>query len=246
MMKNKKPLLFIGGVLLTIGISNGVTNVFAQQIQTDLQPKVEEIQIEKSEEVLAKAETLNTEAETLNNDIQMEIERIREERRLEEERIEQNLVDFISNAKNHRFVNFDIRTQTGLTGAQLDKALEGTGLEGLGQYYAKAEKEYGVSSIALVGISALESSWGNSKFARERNNLFGYQAYDSNVNAAKHFSSKEEAIMTVANHLSQNYLTEGAMYHNGYTLESVNIMYASDMGWSQKITGIMNRIVEGL
>lgn len=46
----------------------------------------------------------------------------------------------------------------------------------------------------LLGQAALESAHGSSNFARKRNNYFGYQAYDSNPDAAAYFSSPEESI----------------------------------------------------
>ncbi len=46
----------------------------------------------------------------------------------------------------------------------------------------------------LLGQAALESGHGTSSFAKNRNNYFGYQAYDSNPNAAKAYQSPEQSI----------------------------------------------------
>lgn len=152
---------------------------------------------------------------------------------------------FIASAKVHKFENYDARTKSNLTGEELERFLKGTSLEGLGHSYALAEKEYGVNALVLLALSAHESAWGNSRIAKDKNNLFGYMAYDNSPYAsAKQFETREDAIMTVASHLSRNYLTRGAKYFNGYTLADMNVKYASDTEWNVKITGIMNRLVE--
>lgn len=263
-LHNVRNVLVAGGLIVTLGVSGLITQVYAE-VKPEETPRVEQKSIEldttkvlQESEIVSSAETLQTgaknltqEAVNLNSSILEEIEHIREERRLEEERIKQeqekaenNLVDFITSAKSHKFANYDIRTKSNLTGDQLEKAVEGTGLAGLGDAYAEAEQTYGVNALMLVGLSALESSWGESNIAKTKNNLFGYQAYDSNTDAARVFDSREEAIMVVANHLSKNYLQEGAMYHNGYTLEGVNVKYSSDKSWAGKITSIMSRLVD--
>lgn len=219
-----------------------------RQAKLDAQVKEQTAKTEavvgKAESLKTNTETLSTEAESLNSEIQKQIDQIRLDRRLELERVEKNYQDFLTSSLKHKFVNYNARTETNLTGPQLEKALVGTGLEGLGQFYADAEEQYKVSAIILIGLSAHESAWGTSRFAVERNNLFGYQAYDHDTNKAKVFESKEEAIHVVANHLATNYLTEGAKYHNGNTLRGMNVRYASDKGWNYKITKTMNRIVE--
>lgn len=155
--------------------------------------------------------------------------------------------EFVKEAKKHRFVNYDARTPSNLTGAELDRFIEGTRLHGLGEAYARAEAEYGVSAFVLMALSIHESNWGKSRIAQDKNNLFGYRAYDRDpYNSAAHFETAGDGIMTVASHLSRNYLTKGAKYYNGYTLAGMNVKYASDLNWNNKITNIMNRLVDGL
>ena len=208
--------------------------------------------------------TLLVEAEGLNESITLELESLRAkkleimEQRAEEERLriqleeeerlqrESHFQALLTTSETSGFKGYDVRTPSGISVEDMELALLGTGLEGLGSAYVQAEQEYGVNAVVLAGISGVESAWGTSNFARTRNNLFGYQAYDSNVNSAKHFDTKEEGILTVAKHLSDNYLTEGASYFNGYTLRDMNIRYASDEQWHQKITSVMNRLVNNI
>lgn len=209
-------------------------------------------------QVLKEAEKVKKDAKTLNSSIKEEIEKLRLERQryeAEQLKLQKEFLAQLKAAEESNktvvgneiivpdtFEGFDVRTPSGLTGDQLNSLLEGTGLAGLGQYYVNAERENGVNALVMLSLSALESAWGESRFAVERNNLFGFQAYDSNVNAARHFKSKEEAIMVVSKHLADKYLTEGAVYFNGYTLEAMNVRYASDKGWASKIASIMHKL----
>jgi beta-N-acetylglucosaminidase len=125
-------------------------------------------------------------------------------------------------ASGRGYLGFSLKQPSGLTADIINKVLDGTPLEGLGDAYIKAEKETGVSALFLLGVSVHESKWGNSKFARERNNIFGYKAYDSDPDKTEWFSSKEECILVVAKSLSENYLVADGKYYNGTTLQEVN------------------------
>jgi beta-N-acetylglucosaminidase len=230
-MRFKHPTILVAMVCL-IGLISG----YVLQVHAETQVRTQNTAgTESGKEVLVMAVALN-------NDIKEETDRIREQKRLSQEKYN----NFVSNALRHKFVNYDIRTKTGLKGYQLDVILKGTKLEGLGNAYAKAEEQYSVSSLVLMGISAHESAWGTSRLSNERNNLFGFQAYDGDINAAKHFVSKEECILVVAKHLSDKYLTVGAPYYKGFTLADVNIRYASDKEWNSKITETLNSFVSKL
>lgn len=237
----KKCVNALGGVALSVTLLGYAPHAHAEEL-----PKQNSV---VADIVLPSISDILSHAVALNNDIKSELTKIIEERqRLEEQKRKEaeNLENFISSALEHRFEDYDIRTKTNLTGEQLEVVLKGTGLEGLGEAYAKAEQEYGVSAFALIGISAIESKWGTSNFARERNNLFGFQAYDSNLDATKYFKSKEESILYVAKYLSDNYLNPEGKYFHGYTLKDVNVKYASDKSWNMKITYVMNSLVEKL
>lgn len=139
--------------------------------------------------------------------------------------------------------DMDLRTKSNLTESDLEKAFKNTGMAGLGKYFVQAEKEYGVNALYLASLGAHESAWGTSDFAKERNNLFGWQSYDSNLNATKYFENKGDGVLVVAKSLSKNYLTEGGCYFNGYTMKDVSKKYASDKEHSTKIYGVMKTMV---
>lgn len=141
------------------------------------------------------------------------------------------------------FSGYNVSSSTGLTASQMDEGLSGTGLSGLGKYFISAEKEYGVSALALAGIAANESGWGNSNFAKTRYNYFGYQAYDSNPDAAKRFDSPKHSIDAAAYLLANSYLVPSGSYYNGVTLQAINIKYASDGEWAEKAMQNMGTIL---
>ena len=143
-------------------------------------------------------------------------------------------------------VDTDLRTPSNATSEDINKMLEGTKLYGLGDAFVKAEKAYGVNALYMMGLAALESGYGTSRFAIERNNLYGWNAVDSNPDKAKFFDSKEQATLFVASKLKQNYLTEGGRYFEGYSARAVDVHYCTDKAHADKIINIVNSLVEKL
>lgn len=145
--------------------------------------------------------------------------------------------------KNLEFnIDSNLRILSNLSSEDFDKMLEGTALKGIGPALAQAEKEHGINGLYLLGLACLESSYGNSSFAKNRNNLVGWGAYDNNPQNAKYFSSKSECILYVANKLKTNYLSESGPYFNGYTATAINKKYSSDKKHAQKIVSIVNNL----
>lgn len=140
----------------------------------------------------------------------------------------------------HNITRYDLRTPSNLTVEQAEKILKNTNLEGLGSAYVTAEQKYGVNALYLIAHSALESGWGTSKLAKEKNNLFGIGAYDSDpYNSAFTFKSKEECILFIAQYISKEYLNENGKHYNGPHLEGIGIKYASDKEWAQKVSDVI-------
>lgn len=67
------------------------------------------------------------------------------------------------------------------------------------EYFYYIEKQYQINGIFVAAVGIHESSWGTSKIAKDKNNLFGYGAYDSNpYHGAYQFSNYSECIDLVA------------------------------------------------
>jgi beta-N-acetylglucosaminidase len=130
----------------------------------------------------------------------------------------------------------DVRLSSGANAADIDARLAGTGLEGLGASFVDAEKKYNVNAWFLAGLAIHESGYGSSKIATEKNNVFGFQAYDASPYAsARTFNTKAEGVDTVAKYISENYLTAGGKYYNGVSIDGIGKRYATDPNWSTAI-----------
>jgi beta-N-acetylglucosaminidase len=98
----------------------------------------------------------------------------------------------------------------------------------------------------MMGLACEESGFGTSAFAVKRNNLYGWNAVDSNPDKATAFNSKEEATLFVASKLKANYLTEGGAYHEGYSARSIDIHYCTDKAHADKIVNVVNDLIKKL
>ena len=134
--------------------------------------------------------------------------------------------------------DFDITAPSGLTAKELDTFLQGTGLQGLGAAFIKAELRHGINAAFFVSLAIEESAWGRSAFSRERNNIFGWGAFTGNPNAAIWFKSKEECIMTVAMHLREDYVDNRGLR----IISSINNRYAANPVWGKNIMRTMKEL----
>lgn len=126
---------------------------------------------------------------------------------------------------------------TGLTAEQLEKAVAGTGLAGLGECYAEMEAKYGINALFLIGIAKLESASGTSGLARGQNNLGGIK---DGKGGYLSFSSKAACVDHMARLLKDSYLTPGARYYHGQTSRDVNICYCESADWYSQVETLMS------
>lgn len=122
----------------------------------------------------------------------------------------------------------------GLSEEALQNALKGR-LKELAGVFLEAEEKTGVNALFLAAVAALESGWGESKAAREKNNLFGW----TGQNGYQQFESRKDCILTVAQRLRELYLTPGGRYFHGYTVEAVNRCYNGRPEWEKAVTDLM-------
>lgn len=102
--------------------------------------------------------------------------------------------------------------------------------------FLAAEAEYGVDARFLAAVAALESGWGKSELAREKNNLFGWRGADGYMA----FDSPEECIDHVAGYLAEEYLSPEGLYYNGLTVEDVAEHYCGgNADWVEMVKEIM-------
>ena len=121
-----------------------------------------------------------------------------------------------------------------------------------------AEQRYGINGIFLASIAIHESGWGTSTISLDKYNLFGFGAYDGSAyQSSVTFSSYAEGIDTVAHWLTSNYLypagtvlrngeVASGRYYNGTSLGAVNVRYASDQQWANKVFRTMQNLYSEL
>lgn len=137
----------------------------------------------------------------------------------------------------------DLTKPSGLTVARIERFLHGTALAGLGKTYVDTESRYHVSADYLVADSILESAWGTSRIARDKHNILGFGADDSHpYEDAVTFPSFAACVDTVARYVGEHYLDPRGGYYHGPTLRGMNVYWASDPEWANKVASIARSI----
>ena len=149
----------------------------------------------------------------------------------------------------HPFQFSNLKSKTNYTAADLDRLYRLMGasdsrLAGKGATFKAAEEKYGVNALYLVAHSALESAWGRSKIARDKNNFFGISAYDNNpYNAATKFDNVDAGILGAARWINEKYLSKSTYPARGAYLGNkaggMNVNYATAPYWGESIASIM-------
>jgi beta-N-acetylglucosaminidase len=140
-------------------------------------------------------------------------------------------------------IDTDLTKPSGETAAKLNNFLQNTTMAGLGDSFMRAEQTYHVSARYFVAHAILESAWGTSAIARDKHNLFGFNANDSNpYGNATNFPSFDACIQYVAHVVQVEYLSPNGPYYHGPTLRGMNVKYASDPNWATKIASIARTI----
>ena len=150
---------------------------------------------------------------------------------------------------DHPFQFSNLKSKTNYTAADLDRLYSLMGasdsrLAGKGATFKAAEEKYGVNALYLVAHSALESAWGRSKIARDKNNFFGISAYDNNpYNAATKFDDVDAGILGAARWINEKYLSKSTYPARGAYLGNkaggMNVNYATAPYWGESIASIM-------
>ncbi|WAH36560.1 peptidoglycan-binding protein [Alicyclobacillus dauci] len=147
------------------------------------------------------------------------------------------------------FTNVDLRypAPANVNAKSLDSYLQSHNsiLAGLGQVFIDAQATYGVDANYLVS-HALEETGSNgnvSDIALQKNNLYGYGAFDVNAGtSAGTFPSEAYAIRFQAWEVRNNYLNPGASHYTSPTLAGMANNYASDPDWANKVNDLMDQL----
>lgn len=173
------------------------------------------------------------------------------------------LSDYKSDTRSHAvngnnpyynyFQYLPLRSATRYSGTELTKMIndkinayqkEGSKLYDLGEAFVENQNTYGTNAILVASIGAIESGWGVSAISQAKNNLFGWNAVDATPGeSAAYFESPQACVEEYTGiHLSQKYLKAGSYAYHGAFLgdkaSGMNVSYASDPYWGEKIAGI--------
>ena len=150
---------------------------------------------------------------------------------------------------DHPFQFSNLNSKTNYSAAEINKLYSLMGvtdskLAGKGATFKAAEQKYGVNALYLVAHSALESEWGRSNIAKDKNNFFGIAAYDETpYSSATKYDNVDSGIMGAARWIKEKYLHNSGYPANGAYLGNkaggMNVNYATAPYWGESIASIM-------
>ena len=150
---------------------------------------------------------------------------------------------------DHPFQFSNLKSKSNYTAADINRLYSLMGvndskLAGKGATFKAAEQKYGVNALYLVAHSALESAWGKSQIAKDKNNFFGIAAYDSTpYTSATKFDNVDSGILGAARWIDRNYLSNTGYPARGAYLGNkaggMNVNYATAPYWGESIASIM-------
>lgn len=149
------------------------------------------------------------------------------------------------------FLFKDLTEPTNYSSEDLDKVfsllnIDNSLLENKGATFKEAEEHYHINALYLLAHSALESDWGRSNIAKDKNNFFGITAYDTTPYlSAKTFDDVDKGILGATKWIKENYIDRGRTFL-GNKASGMNVEYASDPYWGEKIASVMMKINEKL
>lgn len=161
-------------------------------------------------------------------------------------------------------INMPLNQSSGLTLADYKKILSNLPndknniFEDNYEVFYNVDKKYNINGVFLASLAIHESAWGTSQIAEDKKNLFGYGSYDATpYESSYEFDDYKDGIELVAKVMVKYYLNpvgtkiydgEKAVstYYNGSTISDVNIRYASDENWHQKVYNYMSMLYNRL
>jgi len=167
-------------------------------------------------------------------------------------------VNFYSDYNHNTFVGtyynyyqfLPLRSKTNISADTIESFLRGinpnSSLVGHCGDFITEQNTYGVNGLLLFAMACQESAYGTSGYATQRNNLFGWNAYDSSPGSASYFSSLSACINEQAGINLRGYIdiTDGRFFSSslGNKGSGINVKYASDPYWGMKIASLAYKI----
>ena len=143
----------------------------------------------------------------------------------------------------YQFLPF--RTTTNVSASTLDSFVSGHSdsvLRGEGQSFIDCQNAYGINALLVFAMACHESAYGESGYAVHRNNLFGWNAVDSNPNGASYFNSVRECVEAQMGRYINWFIDFTNWRYFGYCVGNkgagLNVYYASDPYWGVGIASL--------
>ena len=142
-------------------------------------------------------------------------------------------------------------TRSPLTATKIERYFDlrkKPGLKGIGQAVMEASKKYEINATYIVSHAILETGWGTSRIYKDKNNLFGWAAFDDSAYASpKGFPSREACIDFVMGKVNALYLSPTGKYFRqapcvGNRLFGMNVEYAAEADWGANISLIARQM----
>ncbi len=116
-------------------------------------------------------------------------------------------------------------------------------LYGTGSSFVNCQNSYGINALLAAAAAINESGWGTSNYAKNRYNLFGINAVDSDPDQASYFSSADACIKDFAEtYMSKRYMRPGYTYYHGSCVGDksvgVNVSWGSAPYWGETLAAI--------
>lgn len=134
---------------------------------------------------------------------------------------------------------YDITKPSGISIADFNELLKGTGLQGLGASFYEAEHTYEINGFFAISVAQLESGYGTTPLAKKKNNLFAMNAWgdtDAEVfHRAVKYSTKHDSIMAFGKLMRNNYINKGRT-----NVRAVGAIYCElPTYWTKSITRLI-------
>ena len=111
-----------------------------------------------------------------------------------------------------------------------------------GDLFVKAQEHFGLNALMVFSQACVESAYGNSYLATNRNNLFGWKAYDSNPNGATGYTSVKQCIDQAFRDNIRDYVStnEPVYYgeHFGNKGSGITMKYASSTTYGLTVAAV--------
>ena len=142
------------------------------------------------------------------------------------------------------FTETDVTTNSLYSVEGLRLTLENIAPELVGiEALIKNQQTYGIKPEFQIAVFCLESAYGKSSLARNKNNLAGLRAYPANGKSAYQnalsFNTKSECVEYFGKNLNKIYLSA-----NKTSLSSISTVYCppNSQSWASNVRSLMNKI----